>query len=127
MKWFEWFGRKKKRTPEISVNNEHRWFDAQIQAIRRKKRQHPAMMTMQERHQETARIARKLDWSEGIRDPHGVLAAFDAIREHARLEGGAVDFSWIFTAEEREGLRQIVREEVTRVLAGNADQSGEAA
>ena len=130
MKWLNWFRNKKfvqQSTSTISVNHEREWFDTQTDAIRQGKRQHPAMMTANERHRETARAARELDWSKGVCNSHGVLAAFEGIQNAACPQGNAIDLFDCFTADERKELRAIIQKEVNLVLVAGANKPGEPA
>lgn len=130
MKWLNWFRNKKsvqQSTSTISVNHEREWFDTQTDAIRRGERQHPAMMTANERHRETARATRELDWSKGVCNSHGVLAAFEGIQNAACPQGSVIDPIACLTADEREELRAIIQKEVKLVLVAEADKPGEPA
>lgn len=107
--------------------DERKWFDEQMEAIRKGERANPVMMTAMERHEETRRISRKLDWGNDFRDSQGTLAAFTAIAESAHPRGGAVGFLSVLSVEEREELRQIIRKELKCAELGlhDASESGE--
>lgn len=114
----------KKTEQQIDVHeavDTESWFEQQMETIRSGKRPHPVLMTMKERHEETAKTARKLKWSKWFGDPHGTRATFEAIREHGYPRGSAVDFLSVLTVEEREELREIVKEEVTRAGVARAE------
>ncbi len=103
------FGKK----PERSID-ELNYFEMQMDAIREGKRKHPAMITVGERHEETAKVVRKLKWSQGFIDSWGAVSAFKDVRDRPRPQGCAVDFLSVLTLEEREELREIVQEEIKR-------------
>jgi hypothetical protein len=102
--------------------DERNHFEWQMDAIREGKRKDPVMMTLRERHQETANEARKLKWSMGFLDSWGALAGFEAIRDHTRPQGSVVGFLSVLTAEEREEICRIIREEVIRVMTGEIEK-----
>lgn len=114
MKFFKLFFGKKAEQPA----EEQSCFEEQMTAIRVGKRLHPAMMTAKERHEETAKAAKKLKWSRWVLDPWGARAGFEAVRDRPRRRGRAVAFLSIPTLEEREELREIVREEINLAAKG---------
>jgi hypothetical protein len=99
----------KKIKQPVNIPN---WFEKQMEAIRDGRRKHPAMMTLTERHQETANIAKNFRWSKGFLDYWGVREGYEAFLCHSQPQGSAVGFLSVLTVEEREELRKIVREEM---------------
>lgn len=77
-----------KKTGQLVERN---YFEGQMKAIRDGRRLHPAMMTVPERHEETAKVVRKLKWSKYLMDPWGTRTAFEAIRDRPRQRSSAVD------------------------------------
>ena len=59
------FGKAESRDETVSSSDDQNWFEKQMEAIRRGERQHPVMMTARERHMESARVIKGLDWSNG--------------------------------------------------------------
>jgi hypothetical protein len=105
------FGKAESRDETVSSSDDQNWFEKQMEAIRRGERQHPVMMTARERHMESARVIKGLDWSKGCTDPHGVMAGFEAIlgSHFAHARGCAIEFPLEFTEAE---IRQIIQQEV---------------
>jgi hypothetical protein len=102
------------------------WFEVQMDAIRDGKRPHPAMMTVMERHQETAKLARKFKWSNWLTDPWGTRAAIEAIACRPHLNGAAVEFLSVLTREEQAEVRRFIREEIGRAVKETENRPGEA-
>jgi hypothetical protein len=96
------------RDETVSQSRDQNWFEEQMEAIRQGERLHPVMMTARERHMESARVIKGLDWSKGFCDSHGVMAGFEAIlgSHLAHANGCAIEYSSEFTEAE---LRQIIR------------------
>ncbi len=113
--WFQFilsFGKKFEQP--VDEKNE---FDLKMDEIREGRRLHPVMMTVKERHEETAREARKIKWSDKFYNSWETVTAFEAIRSHARPQGKAFGFMSLFTLEERQELRKIIREEIKEEMA----------
>lgn len=99
------------RDETVSSSDDQNWFEKQMEAIHLGERSHPVMMTARERHMESARVIKGLDWSKGCTDPHGVMAGFEAIlgSHFAHARGCAIEFPLEFTEAE---IRQIIQQEV---------------
>jgi hypothetical protein len=95
----------------VPQSRDQNWFEEQMEAIRRGERLHPVMMTSRERHMESARVIKGLDWSKGCADSHGVMAGYEAIlgSHLAQAKGCAIKIPFEFTETE---LRQIIQEEM---------------